>query len=96
MARVEFVRFRVLPTDVEPLLAARSAASEALQRIAGFRGAYLVSLEEHEWLDVTIWDHDESEGAPPAIEMVAAYTDLMTEVLGEEAGVLVEPSPPSG
>ena len=97
MARVEFVRFRTPPADVESLLAARTAASEALHDIQGFRAAYLVSLDNHEWLDVTIWD-DQAGEARTGFELpsVAAYTSLMSEVLGEEAGILVDPSHPSG
>jgi hypothetical protein len=94
MSMVEFLRFRIRPNRADALLSARAEAVDALRTRPGFRSAYLVELEEEEWLDVTIWDGVESAadsiddgGKLPA---VAAYNDLITEVVGEERGLLVQ------
>ena len=94
MSLVDFVRFRVSPSRAHSLLAARSGAIDALRSRPGFRAAYLVELERGEWLDVMVWDGDEAaaESFKTGMDLpaVAAYTDLMAEVLGEERGVLID------
>lgn len=93
MPLVDFVRFRVSPNRAQSLSAARAGAIEALRTRPGFRAAYLVELEGGEWLDVMVWDGDEAATDPfktgPDLPAVAAYADLMAEVLGEERGVLI-------
>ena len=88
---VEFVRFRSLPGKLAALRAARMAALDSLQRTFGFRAAYLVSLDHDELLDVTVWDTP----PPPADwrDKVVDYTNLMSEVLGEESGTLIDDGP---
>jgi hypothetical protein len=88
---VEFVRFRSLPGQLAALRAARTAALDSLQRTFGFRAAYLVSLDDDELLDVTMWDTP----SPPADwrDRVLDYTNLMSEVLGEESGILIDDGP---
>ena len=88
MTAVEFVRFRSFPGQLAALRAARTTALDNLQRLFGLRGAYLVSLDHDEWLDVTLWDTP----SPPADwrERVVEYTNLMSEVLGEESGILID------
>jgi hypothetical protein len=85
---VEFVRFRSVPGQLAALRAARTTALDNLQRRFGLRGAYLVSLDDDEWLDVTVWDSP----CPPADwrDRVVDYTNLMSEVLGEESGMLID------
>jgi hypothetical protein len=94
MSFVDFVRFRVSPTRAQSLLATRSGAIEALRSRPGFRAAYLVELERGEWLDVMVWDGDEaateSFKTGTDLSAVAAYVDLMAEVIGEERGVLID------
>jgi hypothetical protein len=94
MSLVDFVRFRVSPSGAQSLLAARSRAIEALRSRPGFRAGYLVELERGEWLDVMFWDGDEavteSFRTGTDLPAVAAYVDLMAEVLGEERGVLID------
>jgi heme-degrading monooxygenase HmoA len=91
---VEFVRFRSLPGHTATLRQARTAALVSLQRVPGFRAAYLVSLEHDEWLDVTVWDTP----SPPADwrDSVVDYTNVMGEVLGEESGILIDAAGPRG
>jgi hypothetical protein len=88
---VEFVRFRTLPGQLAALRAARTAALDSLQGTVGFRAAYLVSLDHDELLDVTVWDTP----SPPADcrGRVVDYTNLMSEVLGEESGILLDDGP---
>jgi hypothetical protein len=94
MSWVDFVRFRVSPTGAESLLSARAGAIEAFRSRRGLRAAYLVELEEGEWLDVIVWDGD--EGASDSFKTgadlpeVVGYLDHMTEVLGEERGILID------
>ena len=88
MTAVEFVRFRSFPGQLAALRAARTTALDNLQRLFGLRAAYLVSLDHDEWLDVTVWDTP----FPPADwrDKVVEYTNLMSEVLGEESGMLID------
>jgi hypothetical protein len=92
MPEVEFLRFRIDARRSDALLDARDGAVQALRIHPGFVAAYLVELEHGEWLDVTVWDGPESEMASPPHAAVgpamAAYADLITEVLGEERGLL--------
>ena len=94
MSWVDFVRFRVSPGRAESLLSARSRAIDAFRSRRGVRAAYLVKLEPGEWLDVIVWDGDEaatesfSTGAD--LPEVVGYVDSMSEVLGEERGVLID------
>ena len=89
---VEFVRFRSFPGQQAALRAARTAALDSLQRIMGFRAAYLVALDRDEWLDVTVWD---TPSPPPDWrDRVVEYTNLMSEVLGEESGILIDEARP--
>ena len=92
MPEVEFLRFRIDTRRSDALLDARDGAVQALRTRPGFVAAYLVELEHGEWLDVTIWDGTESGMAstPRAADVpaIAAYADLITEVLGEEHGLL--------
>jgi hypothetical protein len=85
---VEFVRFRSFPGQLAALRAARATGLDNLQRLFGFRAAYLVSLDHDEWLDVTVWDTP----SPPDDwrDRVVEYTNLMSEVLGEESGILID------
>jgi hypothetical protein len=59
-----------------------------------------VELEGGEWLDVMVWDGDEaatdSFKTGTDLPAVAAYADLMAEVLGEERGVLIDGDVPGG
>jgi hypothetical protein len=92
MPEVEFLRFRIDARRSGALLDARDGAVRALRTRSGFVAAYLVELEHGEWLDVTIWDGAQSGTASPPCAAdgpaMAAYADLITEVLGEERGVL--------
>ena len=91
---VDFVRFRVSPGRAESLLSARSGAIEAFRRRRGLRAAYLVKLEQGVWLDGFVWEGDEAanDSFPTGADLpeVVGYMDHMTEVLGEERGILVE------
>jgi hypothetical protein len=91
---VEFVRFRSFPGHMAALRVARTAALGSLRRMSGFRGAYLVSLDHDEWLDVTVWDTPSQPG--DWRDSVVDYTNLMGEVLGEESGILIDDARPGG
>jgi hypothetical protein len=102
MSIVQFTRFRVT-TEREPaVLEARQASLRACH---GFepelRRAYLVRLDDGEWLDIAVW------AAQPGTEALAdparaasrtAFYGQIDELLGEECGILVEDAgpPPSG
>ena len=62
--------------------------------LAEASGPYLVKLEQGEWLDVIVWDGDEaateSFSAGADLPEVVGYVDYMSEVLGEERGVLID------
>jgi hypothetical protein len=88
MTIVEFVRFRTLPGQQAALQAARTAAVGDLGGAPGFRAAYLVSLEHDEWLDVIVWDTPHPP--PDRGGRAQAYTGLMSEILGEESGVVID------
>jgi hypothetical protein len=92
MPEVDFLRFRIDARRSDALIDARDGAVQALRTRPGFMAAYLVELEHGEWLDVTIWERAESGNAslPRATDgpAMAAYADLITEILGEERGVL--------
>ena len=81
-------------------MSARSAAIEACRNRPGLRAAYLVKLEQGEWLDVVVWDGDEAAAqsfkADGDLPEVATYVDHMTEVLGEERGILIDGDPLGG
>jgi hypothetical protein len=91
---VEFVRFRTLPCQQDALQAARTAAMSDLGGVPGFRAAYLVSLEHDEWLDVIVWDGPHLP--PDRGGRAQAYTGLMSEILGEELGVVIDGPEPHG
>ena len=65
---LELARFTVRPEHVEQMLALREPMTEALRRVAGFRGLTLVRLDERTWLDVVEWDDRAS--AEQALETV--------------------------
>jgi hypothetical protein len=94
MSWVDFVRFRVRPARAESLLSARAGAIEALRSRPGFRAAHLVRLEQGEWLDVIVWDGAEAAAEPfqtgADLPEVVEYMDHMSEILGEERGILIE------
>jgi hypothetical protein len=93
MAIVQFTRFRVPPEREPAVLAARRASLQACREAdPELCGAYLVRLDDGEWLDIAIW------AAQPGTEVfddprqAAARTGFygqIDELLGEECGILV-------
>jgi hypothetical protein len=100
MAWVEFVRFRVSPSRAESWLSARSRAIEAFRSRRRLQAAYLVKLDQGEWLDVIVWAGNPAatDPVPTGADLpeVAAYLDHMAEILGEERGVLIDGDIPGG
>jgi hypothetical protein len=94
MSWVGFVRFRLSPGRAESFLSARAGAIDAFRSRRGVRAAYLVKLEPGEWLDVIVWDGDETatETFTTGVDLpeVVGYMDHMSEVLGEERGILID------
>jgi hypothetical protein len=99
---VQFTRFRVAAGREPGVLEARRASLRACHGSEPrLRGAYLVRLQDGEWLDITVWaappDADAFDDPAQAASRTAFYGQI-DELLGEECGVLVDDaaSQPSG
>jgi hypothetical protein len=98
MSIVQFTRFRVTAGREPAVLEARQASLRACQGSEPeLRRAYLVRLDDGEWLDIAVW------AAQPGTETLAdpaqaasrtAFYRQIDELLGEECGILVEDAGP--
>ena len=96
---VELTRFRTSPQNTERLMASRPAmVAEFTQDRVGFLGATIVQLPDNEWLDILWWRspealaHSRQRGAN--LPGIAAFFDLIGEVLVAEEGTASEVSVP--
>jgi hypothetical protein len=88
----QFTRFRVIPAREHEVLAARRASlRECWDASPPLLEAYLLRLDEEEWLDVTIWaGHVCGEAATPAQSPARyAFFEQLDELLGEETAIAV-------
>ena len=94
MSIVQFTRFRVAPDRKAAVLAARQSALRACQGSEPvLRAAYLVRLDDGEWLDIAVWDSrpgNEAFDDPVQAASRAVFYERLDELLGEECGILVE------
>lgn len=93
MRTVQFLRFRLPPGREERLLETHRAAAESCRAsYATFQAAFLVSLEDGDWLDVSFWDSDvdaSGRSEPPPPDARADFISQLDELLGDENGLLV-------
>ena len=101
MSIVHFTRFRVTAGREPAVLEARQASLRACQGSEPeLRRAYLVRLDDGEWLDIAVWAGQPGTGAladPAQAACRTAFYGQIDELLGEECGILVEdggPPPP--
>jgi hypothetical protein len=90
---VQFLRFR-LPSGVETrLLEAHKAAVESCRAsYPTFRAAFLVRLEDGDWLDVSLWDiavDGNGQTKSPPLEARGEFISQLDGLLGDETGSLV-------
>lgn len=94
MSIVQFTRFRVGPGQRAAVLEARRASLLACQGSEpALRAAYLVRLDDAEWLDIAVWDSrpgNEAFDDPAQAASRAVFYGMLDELLGEECGILVE------
>jgi hypothetical protein len=93
---VQFLRFR-LPLEREArLIEAHQAAIESCRAsYAAFCAAFLVRLEDDEWLDISFWDGDvdgDGQAGYPPVEARADFISQLGGLLGDESGLLVSTS----
>jgi hypothetical protein len=91
---VQFLRFGP-PREggEEAVLEAHAAAVESCRAsYPAFEAAFLVRLEDGDWLDVSVWDRDTGAdggtGFPP-LEARADFVSQLDGLLGDENGLLV-------
>src|SRR5215469_9757451 len=94
MSIVQFTRFRVTAGREPAVLKARQASLRACHGCEPeLRRAYLVRLEDGEWLDIAVWagpSDTEAFDDPGQAASRAAFYGQIDELVGEECGVLVE------
>ena len=94
MSIVQFTRFRVTADREPAVLAARQACLRACRGSEPeLRGAYLVRLDDGEWLDIAVWGGQPGAEAfddPAQAASRAAFYGQIEELVGEESGILVE------
>jgi len=75
------------------LLAAHRAAVESCRAsYEAFRAAFLVQLEDGDWLDISVWDgaaHAGSQTDYPPLKARADFISQLDGLLGDENGFLV-------
>ena len=86
---VEIVRFRVAQEHLEPFLAGRRAALDAIRAsYPGMQSAHLAHLGEEQWIDIVLWDSKEQALAAAAgamaIHAFAEWAGHITEVTSME------------
>lgn len=81
---VEIVRFRVAPKRIEPFLAGRRAALDAIRAsYPGMQSAHLAHLGEEQWIDIVVWDSREQA-------LAAAAGAMALPAFAEWAGHIAE------
>ncbi|WP_157740918.1 antibiotic biosynthesis monooxygenase [Jiangella sp. DSM 45060] len=88
---VELTRFRVLPENVNALLAARPGMLADFRADRdGFIDAVLVRLPDDEWLDIVTWRSAEDFAASRAkganLPGIAAFFGAIAELVSAEEG----------
>lgn len=98
MSIVQFTRFRVAARREPAVLEARRASLRACDGSEPeLRRAYLIRLEDGEWLDIAVWAGEpETEvfDDPARAASRAAFYDQLDELVGEETGIVVEETGP--
>jgi quinol monooxygenase YgiN len=94
-ATIELTRFRVDPSRVDELLAARPRMLEDFRADrSGFIYARLVRLSDDEWVDIVTWETPEDFAASRAkganLPGIQAFFDTIDELVSAEEGVLVD------
>ena len=93
MTIVQFTRFRTTPQREPIVLKARQASLRACRGAQPeLRAAYLIRLDDGEWLDIAVWagrPGAEAFDDPAQAASRAAFYDQIDELLGEESGILV-------
>jgi hypothetical protein len=92
---VELTRFRVLPDQVDRLLASRPAMiADFHADREGFLGAQLVRLPHDEWLDIVHWrtpaDFAASRAKGPNLSGIAEFFAAISELVSAEEGTTDE------
>jgi Antibiotic biosynthesis monooxygenase len=95
---MEIVHARIRPGAESDMLALRPDFVAAMRRaVPGLVDARLVRLEDGTWLDVVTWaSQADAKAAVAAHEQVPEAAQMgtyITEILGIQQGVVVEPSP---
>jgi hypothetical protein len=95
---LEIVHARIRPGAEQDMLALRPDFLAAMRRaVPGLVDARLVRLEDGTWLDVVTWaSQADAKAAVAAHEQVPEAAQMgtyITEILGIQQGVVVEPSP---
>jgi hypothetical protein len=93
-ARVQFSRFQVPEGSETALLSRRQASLESCgATYPGLRCAFLVRLEDGDWLDIAVWDASQGEQSGtdfyPPVEARAEFFAEVDGLLGDEIGALV-------
>jgi hypothetical protein len=96
-ARVQFFRFHVPEGFETALVELRQASLESCgATYPGLRGAFLVRLENGDWLDIAVWDASDGEQGGtefyPPVEARAEFFAEVDGLLGDETGVLIASS----
>lgn len=90
---MQFTRFRVPPGREPAVLAARRASLQACRGTEpGLCGAYLIRLDDGEWLDIAMWAAQPGSDVfddPRQAAARAAFYGQIDELVGEECGILV-------
>jgi hypothetical protein len=89
----QFLRFQSPPGGEGRLVQSHTAAVESCRAsYPAFRAAFLVRLEDGDWLDIAFWDSSEDgDGKPwyPPLEARADFVSNLDGLLGDETGLLV-------
>ncbi len=86
---VEIVRFRVARENIEPFLAGRRGALDAIRAsYPGMQSAHLAQLGEDQWIDIVLWDSKTQALAAAAgamaIPSFAEWASYIAEVASME------------
>lgn len=93
MCTVQFLRFQLPPGGEARFLEAHKAAVESCRAsYPAFRAAFLVRLEDGDWLDVSFWDSAvdrDGQTEYPPLEARGDFISQLDGLLGDENGLLV-------
>lgn len=90
---IQFLRFRLPSGGEKRFLEAHKAAVESCRAsYEAFRAAFLVRLEDGDWLDISVWgsavDGGSQLGCPP-LDARTEFIRQLDGLLGDENGILV-------